>query len=152
MIYQKWGFVANNGRQVEGLDLMNFVAFNCNMELSAWGYDDNQGKPCLDVDPWYGNSFHNGIVYNSQSGAFDSKGTRKFHVHIHPGSKNGKGGTGIPSSTDYKMASKIQSNYYIISKRDGLIQYVPDKNSAKIGEGKYYKPINYIPKSLKKYR
>ncbi len=32
------------GMQAEGIDLMRFISFNSNIELSAWGYNDNNGQ------------------------------------------------------------------------------------------------------------
>ena len=140
----KTGFSATNGKQKEGIDLMWFISSSTNIELGGWGYDDYKGKQCLEVGKWDRNaSCQSQASY--QSGEFDKKGIRRFRVHTHPGTKEGQGGFGIPSTSDLAAASIIPTNYYIISKHHGLTQY--DKN----GNCHIAPNDNRTPSSLRKY-
>ncbi len=140
----KTGFNAPNGKQAEGVEIMRFISFASCIELGGWGYDNFKGEPCLDVDDWNKNtSTSSWGTY--KVGDYYKRGTRKFRVHVHPGTKEGRGGTGKPSKKDIKNASKIPTNYYIISRRDGLTQYD--------SKGNWYMAPNdeRTPKSLQKY-
>ncbi len=140
----KRGFQVTNGKQDEGIRLMKYISFTTNIELSAWGYNDNKGKACLDVDAWGNNTAIN-AKSNNMLDRYKGKGVRTFHVHIHPGTKDGKSGYGRPSEKDKNFAKKIPSQYYIISRKNGLTQYNKD--------GKYWVPSKEkTPTSLLPYR
>lgn len=140
----KTGFSATNGKHQEGIDLMWFISSSTNIELGGWGYDDNKREQCLEVGKWDQNgSCQSRSSY--QPGEFDKKGTRRFRVHTHPGTKDGQGGFGKPSTSDIGAASRIPTDYYIISRNHGLTQY--DK------KGNWYiaPNDNRTPSSLRKY-
>ena len=140
----KTGFSATDGKQAEGIKAMTYISFNSNRELAAWGYDDNKGKHCLDVAPWDNNE-PNRAWSSFTPGEYDKRGTRRFHVHTHPGTKDGRGGFARPSPADRKRAENFMSDYYIISRKQGLSQY----NS----KGDYWEPAKRTtPDSLLPYR
>ena len=140
----KTGFAAADGKQAEGVAVMVYISFSSHRELSAWGYDDNKGKNCLDIAPWNKNTSIRSWSYFT-SGEYDKRGTRRFHVHTHPGTEDGKGGFAKPSPTDIDRAKNFISDYYIISRKQGLSQY----NST----GKHWEPLeNKTPTSLLPYR
>ena len=140
----KTGFAAADGKQAEGVAVMVYISFSSHRELSAWGYDDNKGKNCLDIAPWDKNTSTRSWSYFT-SGEYDKRGTRRFHVHTHPGTEDGKGGFAKPSPTDIDRAKNFISDYYIISRKQGLSQY----NST----GKHLEPLeNKTPTSLLPYR
>ena len=148
----KKGFVVKGNKSEDrekGIDLMVFISFACDIELSAWGYTDLKGKKVLDVARWDENTFHSSKKYLGYSGAFDGKGTREYHVHTHPGHKpyNDGYGYGKPSKKDYKDAT-LPAKYYIISRFQGLTQYSNLNNVQK-----WYAAPNdaRTPKELQKY-
>jgi len=140
----KTGFSAIDGKQAEGIRAMTFLSFNSHRELAAWGYDDNEGNHCIDVAAWDKNE-PNRAWSSFKSSEYDKKGTRRFHVHTHPGTKDGRGGFAKPSPKDVKRAENFMSDYYIISRRQGLSQYN--------GKGEYWEPAkSKTPDSLLPYR
>ena len=140
----KTGFNTTAGKQAEGIDVMVYISFNSHRELSAWGYDDNKGKHCLDVAQWDRNE-PNRAWSSFTSGEYDGKGIRRFHVHTHPGTKEGNGGFAQPSDKDAIRAQNFMSDYYIISRKHGLSKYD--------SSGKYCEPSrDKTPDSLLPYR
>lgn len=140
----KTGFNTTADKQAEGIDVMVYISFNSHRELSAWGYDDNKGKHCLDVARWDRNE-PDRAWSSFTSGEYDRKGTRRFHVHTHPGTKEGNGGFAKPSKEDAKRAKNFMSDYYIISRKQGLSKYD--------SSGKYCEPSrDKTPDSLLPYR
>ncbi len=148
----KKGFIVKGEKSAdrkEGIDLMAFISFTCDIELSAWGYADLKGKKVLDVARWDENTFNKAKNQFAYSGAFDGKGTREYHVHTHPGHApyNDGYGYGKPSKTDYEGAT-LPTKYYIISRFHGLTQYSNLNNKRK-----WYTAPNdaRTPKELQKY-
>ena len=140
----KTGFSATNGKQADGIRVMVYISFNSHRELAAWGYDDTKGKHCLDVASWDKNK-PNKSWSSFASGQYDKKGVRRFHVHTHPGTEDGSGGFAKPSLKDATCAKNFMSNYYIISKNQGLSQYD--------SKGKHWVPTkDKTPDSLLPYR
>ena len=147
----KTGFCTEGGNQNQAVALMVKISYKCDIELAAWGFDDNNGRPCLDVLHWNGNNSRRGHLYNNQGNEYDKRGTRRFALHIHPDIING-GGRGHAGKADFKSAAKVHSNYYIISPKHGVTQYFPNTDTGKAGCGKTITPaINTLPKSLKPY-
>ncbi|MPL99081.1 hypothetical protein SDC9_45296 [bioreactor metagenome] len=125
----KTGILVKGGRQGEGLDIMKFISFNSNKEMTAAGFRDNQGKDGLAIDPWSMNTHDRGVLgkYN-QSNGLKNIGQRTFFIHTHPGDKKGNGGYWTPSSSDINIWSNKSNPFlmvpkYILSKRGGLTEY-----------------------------
>ena len=148
----KKGFIVKGDKSAdrsEGIDLMVFISFACDIELSAWGYTDFKGEKVLTVARWDENTFKRAKNQFAYSGAFDGKGTREYHVHTHPGHApySDNYGYGEPSGADYEGA-KLPAKYYIISRFKGLTQYSNLNNKRR-----WYAAPNdaRTPKELQKY-
>lgn len=128
------GLVFSEGFLNEGIKTMEFLSFNANIEMSAWGYKTSTGEG-LAISPWIFNETKekNGIEYMMTSRDFYNNteqvgylGEKKFNIHTHPGSKKGLGGLGNPSKKDVSMIKSNKYSYYILSKKDGITQYYPN--------------------------
>ncbi len=136
----EYGIVFQEGVLEEGIKAMKFLSFSSNIELSAWAFkSDNEIG--LSISPWSENTATESFdVYSSphRPGFGTDKigylGNKYFQIHTHPGTKDGQGGFGKPSPADKKhIESNLNYPNYIISKREGIVQYFIDgsfKNSG----------------------
>lgn len=94
------------------------------LSISPWalnGIKERGGKTYMQSRDFYINQEKVGYL-----------GEKFFNIHTHPASKNGLGGYGKPSDTDFKnIQINRQHPHYILSKREGIIQYYPDKTWKK---------------------
>jgi RHS repeat-associated protein len=140
----KTGIPVPGGKQGEGIDMMKFISFNCNKEMSAWGYTNNKGQDGLEIAPWENNTCTTAHRDNyTISGSFDKIGKRTFFIHTHPSCKNGGGGYGYPSDAD-KQNVNYGVPHYILSKHHGLTRYYKDKRVVTPNK-------NSLPPSLSKH-
>jgi RHS repeat-associated protein len=116
----KRGFTTNDGKGVEGIELVKFISFNSHKEVS--GYESNSNrKEDISASPWFGNKLDNSKVYEPKSRIGYKL---EFRFHTHPGPLYVSGyGFGIPSPSDKKNASKFNIKSYIISKYEGAVPY-----------------------------
>ncbi|CAM1353755.1 hypothetical protein THALO_310001 [Tenacibaculum halocynthiae] len=132
------GLVFSEGNLQIGLEVMEFISFESNIELNAWGFKNGKGEG-LYISDWVDNSA--GKSYDRTDPSFDSvmrKGGNKIYgkktgkVHTHPGTKDGRGGDGRPSGCNgceygdlYVKQQGKNRNYphYINSKLDGWKEY-----------------------------
>ena len=135
----KSGIVFQEGFLNEGLKAMEFLSFNSNIEFSAWAFESNIGIG-LSISPWVFNETVVNQRYVSMKSLdfYQNKakvgylGDKRFKIHTHPGTKNGLGGNGIPSASDYRlMQGNERFPHYILSKNDGIIQYFYNKTYKK---------------------
>ena len=127
----KSGIIFTEGFVNEGINTMKFLSFNSNIEFSAWGYKTEYGVG-LSISPWSLNKTEiiDGVLrMNSHDFYLKSEkvgflGDKYFKIHTHPGFKSGSGGLGKPSDSDVKaMRFNLQYPHYILSKKDGIVQY-----------------------------
>ncbi|MCL2414642.1 MAG: DUF6443 domain-containing protein [Bacteroidales bacterium] len=144
------GISVPGGMQGEGVDMVWFISSNVHREVSAWGYNDNQGRPGLRIAPWDRNTVSTARPGRySRSDAFRGIGERRFHVHTHPIARDGSLGYGRPSPEDlaYPRHQRLSAQFFIISKHDGLTQYLPGRTT-----NNWFAPrANTVPASLRKY-
>uniref|UniRef100_UPI00280BEBA4 RHS repeat-associated core domain-containing protein n=1 Tax=uncultured Bacteroides sp. TaxID=162156 RepID=UPI00280BEBA4 len=133
------GIVFHEGSASEGIKVMEFLSFNSNIEFSAWAYKSNSGIG-LSISPWALNGIEkrNGKLYMQSKDFYINSekvgylGDKYFNIHTHPASRSGLGGYGKPSNSDFKnILLNIQYPHYILSKKEGIIQYYPNKTWKK---------------------
>ena len=126
------GLTFNEGFQQIGLEVMEFISFNSDIELSAWGFS-NDNREGLQISGWYQNDSSSSIDYqrsnsNEVIGLYGRiLGQKTGKVHTHSGSKYDSGlGYGNPSDVD-KTNRKLNKNkkypHFINSKYDGWKEY-----------------------------
>ena len=135
----KSGIVFLEGFLNEGIKMMKFLSFNSNIEFSAWAFHTDYGIG-LSISPWILNEtiINQDYIKMSSLDFYRNQekvgylGNKYFKIHTHPGSKNGLGGNGIPSDSDYKlMKGNEKYPHYILSKKDGIVQYFLNKTYKK---------------------
>lgn len=133
------GIVFHEGSASEGIKVMGFLSFNSNIEFSAWAYKSSSGIG-LSISPWVfnGTEKRNGKLYMQSRDFYINNervgylGDKYFNIHTHPASKNDLGGYGKPSNSDFKnILLNKQYPHYILSKKEGIIQYYPNKTWKK---------------------
>ncbi|MEK6153146.1 RHS repeat-associated core domain-containing protein [Flavobacteriaceae bacterium 3-367] len=133
---QSTGLVFNEGFEQEGLEVMEFISFNSEIELAGWGFDTDEIEGIgLAISPWLGNdsSSSSDVVGDSSkdvvTDAFSGKvlGNKVGSIHTHPGDSYNTGlGFGRASGSDINLRNKgVNKKYphFINSKYDGWTEY-----------------------------
>ncbi|RKN75916.1 RHS repeat domain-containing protein [Ulvibacterium marinum] len=133
---QNEGLVFNEGFEQEGLEVMEFISFSSEIELSAWEFDTPEVEGTgLAISPWLGNtsSSSKDVVGPRNSSevkdAFTGNvlGSKVAKVHTHPGDRNNPNlGYGRPSPEDKTNRNRgVNSKYphFINSRYDGWKEY-----------------------------
>ncbi|WP_431167469.1 DUF6443 domain-containing protein [Tenacibaculum halocynthiae] len=126
------GLVFSEGNLQIGLEVMEFISFETELELSAWSFETNKGQG-LYISGWDGNSPYNSkddinnnsdfVQRNSLFGGSKSLGKKVGHVHTHPAKD---AGTSNPSPADKRHKNSGKNSKYkhfINSRYDGWKPY-----------------------------
>ena len=133
------GLVFSEGKLGEGLKMMKFLSFESNIEFSGWAFENSIGEG-LSISPRESNTAGKSHDIYSKSKKIGYLGEKLFNIHTHPGTKDGRGGGGYASPSDFN-AQKNNSNkrHYIMSKHHGITRY-SNQNTYTVGDlDKYFK-------------
>ena len=122
------GLVFNEGFQDVGEEVMEFISFNTDIELSGWGFENNKGDG-LFISRWNDNDIESSVDeiasggdYVSRPNSSKSYGKKTFKVHIHPGPTSSSNPSG-PDKRNRNKGANGKYPHYIISKNEGKKSY-----------------------------
>jgi len=141
------GFVTTGGNQEDGIDAMYFISTQTGIELDGKGFNTNDGVPELLVGGWSENS-----TTHAKNTKFNQQGTVTFDIHTHIIGKEGnpKLGYGFAGEKDLDRVARYPA-YYILSERNGLTQYYPEKGRKDCLKHTKYPLKSTVPSSLQKH-
>ena len=105
------GLIFSEGNLQLGLEVMEFISFESNIELSAWGFENDKGQG-LYISPWANNTATRSrddvsdLYDDLITGKSKNLGKKIGHVHTHP-----LGGTN-PSDQDYMHRNTNKNKNY----------------------------------------
>ena len=126
------GLVFSEGNMQIGLEVMEFISFESNIELSAWGFETDKGQG-LYISPWDGNTSDyskddtdndSNYVQRKEDTSF-GRGNKRYgkkigHIHTHPVGSN------TPSNADIRHRDSGKNpkyKHFINSRYDGWREY-----------------------------